>query len=118
MSHADEADHADEEDHAAGDPHFWVDPNNVIIWAENITRALSDADPANATAYQANAEAYITELQSLDSYIRQQTATDPRSRPQDRHRPSFPGLLCRGIRLPDHRGGNSRHHRHWRGFCR
>ncbi|MFN2146306.1 MAG: metal ABC transporter substrate-binding protein [Anaerolineales bacterium] len=69
--------HADEGNHATGDPHFWVDPNNVIIWAENIAQALSDADPANAAAYQTNAESYIGELHDLDTYIRQQTATIP-----------------------------------------
>jgi len=42
-------------DQSFGDPHTWMDPNNVIIWTENIAAALSVADPAHSTAYQANA---------------------------------------------------------------
>jgi ABC-type Zn uptake system ZnuABC Zn-binding protein ZnuA len=71
----------DEHDHAAGDPHFWVDPNNVIVWAENIAQALSEADPTNAAAYQTSADDYITDLHELDTYIREQTAKVP---PADR----------------------------------
>jgi len=63
--------------HEGGDPHTWVDPNNVIVWAQNIAAALSDADPAHAGEYQANAEAYITELQELDAWIRTQVAQIP-----------------------------------------
>ena len=73
-------DHEDEgeEDHAhATDPHVWVDPNNVMVWVENIAWALSQADPANAASYQANAAAYLDELRALDEYIRQQAARIP-----------------------------------------
>jgi len=63
--------------HEGGDPHTWIDPNNVIVWAQNIAAALSDADPAHAGEYQANAEAYITELQELDAWIRTQVAQIP-----------------------------------------
>jgi ABC-type Zn uptake system ZnuABC Zn-binding protein ZnuA len=71
----DEAEHDDHDGHDhANDPHFWMDPNNVIAWAENIAEALIDADPANADAYQANADAYIVGLQAVDAYIREQTS--------------------------------------------
>ena len=56
--------------HENGDPHTWTDPNNVIVWAENIAAALSEADPANAEAYRANAEATIASLRELDAWIR------------------------------------------------
>ncbi len=71
--------HEGEEDHhhAAGDPHTWTDPNNVIIWAQNIAAALAQADPENATTYQANAEAYIARLRELDAWIRQQVEQVP-----------------------------------------
>ena len=73
-----DGDHADEEEaHTAGDPHFWVDPNNVIVWAENIAKVLRTADPANENIYRENAESYIAELQDLDRYIREQTALIP-----------------------------------------
>ncbi len=54
------------------DPHTWMDPNNVIIWTENIERALSQADPTHAEAYHARAEAYRQQLRELDAWIRQQ----------------------------------------------
>lgn len=63
--------------HAAGDPHTWMDPNNVIIWTESIAEALSQADPANASLYQKNAEAYISQLRELDAWIRQQVEQVP-----------------------------------------
>jgi len=61
----------------SGDPHTWVDPNNVLIWVENIQAALSELDPANAVDYQANAERYKSALQSLDAWIVEQVATIP-----------------------------------------
>jgi ABC-type Zn uptake system ZnuABC Zn-binding protein ZnuA len=66
--------HAGEEDEEHSlDPHVWQDPNNVMTWAENIANALAEKDPANADAYQANAAAYIAELQELDSWIAEET---------------------------------------------
>ena len=66
-------DHEDEEDHDHGvgyDPHVWFDPNNLIIWTENIVSALSRLDPAHTADYQANGQAYQDELITLDSWIR------------------------------------------------
>ena len=68
------------EEHAGGDPHTWTDPNNVIIWTQNIAAALGEADPANAKTYQANAEAYIAALTELDGWIRTQLAQIPAER--------------------------------------
>jgi zinc/manganese transport system substrate-binding protein/manganese/iron transport system substrate-binding protein len=67
----------EEPDHARGDPHTWTDPNNVMVWAQNSAEALAQADPANASAYQANAEAYIARLGELDGWIRQQVEQVP-----------------------------------------
>ena len=53
----------------AGDPHFWLDPNNVIKYAENIRDGLSKADPEGAATYRANAGAYIAKLEELDRWI-------------------------------------------------
>jgi zinc/manganese transport system substrate-binding protein len=60
---------------AAADPHFWLDPNLVITYVENIRDGLSSADPAGAETYQANAEAYIRQLQELDAWIKTQVET-------------------------------------------
>ena len=62
------------------DPHVWFDPANVMIWTQNIEKALSDLDPANAQAYAANADAYRAELQQLDSWIQGQVTQIPQDR--------------------------------------
>jgi ABC-type Zn uptake system ZnuABC Zn-binding protein ZnuA len=66
-----------EHHHEGGDPHTWMDPNNVMVWTENIAAALSAADPAHAEAYRANAAAYQEQLRALDAWIRQQVAPIP-----------------------------------------
>ena len=54
------------------DPHVWMDPNNVIIWTQNIENALSKADPGHADAYHKNAEDYRKQLKELDEWIQAQ----------------------------------------------
>ncbi len=66
--------------HEEGDPHTWMDPNNVIVWTQNIADALVEADPANAKTYQVNAEAYIASLTELDGWIRTQVEQIPAER--------------------------------------
>ncbi|GAB4478035.1 MAG: zinc ABC transporter substrate-binding protein AztC [Anaerolineae bacterium] len=72
-------DHDDDHDHAA-DPHFWMDPANVMVWARNAAQVLGALDPAHAAEYDANAAAYIAELETLDAYIREQVARIPAER--------------------------------------
>ncbi len=64
-------------DEPGSDPHIWVDPNNVMVWVENIRAALSQADPQHADAYRANADAYTAELKALDAWVREQVASIP-----------------------------------------
>ncbi len=59
------------------DPHVWLDPNNIILWVDVITIALSERDPANASQYRANAAAYQGELRDLDVWIKTQVAELP-----------------------------------------
>ncbi len=66
-------------EHAAGDPHVWMDPNNVLVWVDNIQQALAKQDPSNASLYQANAEAYRKQLTELDAWVRQQVDQVPPS---------------------------------------
>jgi ABC-type Zn uptake system ZnuABC Zn-binding protein ZnuA len=66
---------------STGDPHTWMDPNNVIIWTQNIAAALSAADPAHAAGYQANVEVYTASLRDMDAWIRTEVAQIP---PQNR----------------------------------
>ena len=68
---------ADEHGHAESDPHAWQNPNNVVLYVRNIAAGLSRVDPAGASAYQANAEAYVKELLALDSWAKEQFAAIP-----------------------------------------
>ncbi len=68
---------ADEHGHAESDPHAWQNPNTVVLYVRNIAAGLSRVDPAGASAYQANAEAYVKELLALDSWAKEQFAAIP-----------------------------------------
>lgn len=59
------------------DPHLWLDPHNMIVYVENIRDGLSQYDPAGTEVYQANANAYIAELEELDAWINGQIAQIP-----------------------------------------
>jgi ABC-type Zn uptake system ZnuABC Zn-binding protein ZnuA len=74
--HAEGEAHGESEEraHEGADPHVWMDPNNVRVWTRNIAAALSELDPANASAYQANAERYDQTLQALDTWVQEQIA--------------------------------------------
>jgi len=50
------------------DPHVWMNPQNVEIWADNISEALAEIDSSNAAGYQQNAEAYKGQLEDLESW--------------------------------------------------
>ena len=66
-----------EDGHDATDPHAWQNPNNVVLYARNVAAALSKVDVAGASTYQANAEAYVKELQTLDAWAKEQFAAIP-----------------------------------------
>ncbi len=59
------------------DPHTWTDPNNVLVWVENIQRVLGEADPGNRESYAANAEEYGSQLEDLDKWIRERVSEVP-----------------------------------------
>jgi len=66
--------------HENVDPHTWTDPNNVIVWTQNIAATLAKADPAHADTYRANTDAYIASLRELDAWIRSEVAQIPPER--------------------------------------
>ncbi len=72
-----EASETGEHHHHEGDPHFWLDPTLVMKYVENIRDGLGEADPANASIYEANAAAYIESLDELDTWIEQQVSEIP-----------------------------------------
>jgi len=90
-AHSDE-DHADTSDDRPGedadateeaghssecDPHVWMNPLNVITWANNIAEAYAEADPANADTYRANASEYAARLEAVDQEIQELVAELP-----------------------------------------
>ncbi len=49
------------------DPHIWLDFDNDKIIIDNITRTISEKDPAHADFYQKNANEYKNKLTQLDT---------------------------------------------------
>ena len=66
----------------ATDPHAWQDVTYAMGMVNVIRDTLAAQDPPHAAAYQANATAYLQQLQALDGYIQQQA----NSLPADRHK--------------------------------
>ncbi len=64
----------------AVDPHMWMNPLNVVQYVKNIRDGLIQADPGGRSTYSANADAYISKLQQLDTAIKSQVAQVPASR--------------------------------------
>ena len=62
---------------AETDPHAWQDPGNVVLYVRNIAAALGKLDPAGRPSYQSNSDAYIKEVQALDSWAKEQFAGLP-----------------------------------------
>ncbi|MEO1225413.1 MAG: zinc ABC transporter substrate-binding protein [Pseudomonadota bacterium] len=76
--HADHDDHDHAHDHSGGDPHVWLDPQNASMAVALIAETLSEADPANADRYAANAASVQEGLAQLhdDIAARLQPVTD------------------------------------------
>jgi manganese/iron transport system substrate-binding protein len=60
-------------------PHAWMSPTNALIYVENIRKALSKYDPANAEAYAKNAAAYSARIKALDEPLRKRLAAIPQN---------------------------------------
>ena len=77
-SHGDEGhdhhDHDHEHEHEEGDMHFWLDPQNARLMVSRIATVLAEADPENAAAYDANAEAELLRLDALEAELQQTLA--------------------------------------------
>mgnify|MGYP001115489367 CR=1 FL=1 len=58
-------------------PHAWMGLDNALIYIDNITTAFANADPDNAAAYRANADAYKAELRATLEPLRQKIAAIP-----------------------------------------
>jgi zinc transport system substrate-binding protein len=56
-------------DEEGGDMHFWLDPENAKLMVTQIATTLAEADPDNASTYQANAEAELVKLDALEAEL-------------------------------------------------
>lgn len=65
------------EDSATYDPHVWNDPQLWRIGVEAIRDTLIEADSANADIYNKNTDAYLTEIDETDAYVKEQIARIP-----------------------------------------
>ncbi|HSL31638.1 MAG TPA: zinc ABC transporter substrate-binding protein [Anaerolineales bacterium] len=59
------------------DPHIWFDVTLWIQAAEQVKESLAEVDPDNAATYEANAEAYLAELEELHQYVLDQANSIP-----------------------------------------
>jgi zinc/manganese transport system substrate-binding protein len=62
------------------DPHAFQDVSNAEIYATNIEKGLSKADPAHEADYKANADKLIADLATLDKEVKAQFAAVPQEK--------------------------------------
>ena len=62
------------------DPHAWQDVGNGRLYVQNIAKGLEKVDPASASVYRANAEAYTAKLGELDRWVRKEFSGIPRQK--------------------------------------
>ncbi len=67
--HAEEEHAEDEHGHGDLDPHAWQSLANAKIYATNIATALTEVDPAGASIYEGNLEAYLAELEAVEKEV-------------------------------------------------
>lgn len=58
-------------------PHAWMSPENALIYVENIRKALTEIDPANAAIYEANARTYSEKISAEIEPMKAQIARIP-----------------------------------------
>lgn len=61
-------------------PHAWMSPSGARIYVQNMARAFAEQDPVNAATYEANAAAYIAEIEAAAGPIREALASIPEER--------------------------------------
>lgn len=61
-------------------PHAWMSLDNALVYVDNIARALSEADPANAARYAANADSYKARLLAEIGPLKDRIASLPADR--------------------------------------
>lgn len=59
------------------DPHVWFDVSLWMKAVEQVRETLVEIDPAHKSDYEANAEAYLSQLEELHQYVLTQAQTIP-----------------------------------------
>lgn len=57
--------------------HFWTNPAYAILYAQRVSEALSQIDPANSSTYSSRAIAFVARLQALDTAFAAAIASIP-----------------------------------------
>ena len=61
-------------------PHAWMSFSDALIYVENIRKALAETDPDNAAVYNANAAAYMAEIEAARGPIQAMIEAIPEER--------------------------------------
>ena len=69
--------HGDDGDGLGPNPHVWTSLANARRLIGGITAALTELDPDGASAYAANADGFLDELDDLDAAVREAVDTIP-----------------------------------------
>ncbi|WP_262299062.1 metal ABC transporter substrate-binding protein [Microvirga sesbaniae] len=76
----DDEGHGHDHGHGGSDPHAWQSIGNAKIYVANIRDALIAADGAGRATYEANAAAYLKQLDDLDAEVKGLVAGIPPER--------------------------------------
>lgn len=63
-----------EDEEGEPDPHLWMVPPVAAAYVEVIAEELAERDPANASTYADNADAYVERLERLDTELAEELA--------------------------------------------
>ena len=69
--------HTGENGRLITDPHAWNSAANGVLYVQNIIDALVAADPADAADYRTRGARYVSELRSLDAWVRREVMSIP-----------------------------------------
>jgi len=75
-----ESSHGHHHNHGGSDPHAWQSIGNAKIYVANIRDALIAADAAGKGTYEANAGAYLKQLEELEAEVKSLVTSIPAER--------------------------------------
>ena len=78
-AHEDHDDEHDHHAHGAFDPHAWQSLRHAVTYVDNVTLALANFSPENASAFYRSRALYVAEIEALDAEIRSLLAELPDS---------------------------------------